>query len=281
MKIIDIKLSEQYPFLAGNSDAVVTAYLQEDIVHPAYMDDFRRPALLICPGGSYQWCTPREAEPIAMAFAPMGFNCFILRYSVIPHTWPTPLRELAAAVDLLHKNADAWNLDPDKIVLSGFSAGGHLAAAYCTRRDLPEIRSVIEARPVRAALLGYPAISILKKDPDVDMTAVCKLLGIDELTDEQIEKFAFERHVSKELTPPTFLWHTAADEVVPVDNSLRYASALAEKEIPFELHIFPYGRHGLATSDRQTNRDHHASDHLHVHQWIPLAQSWLEQTLGL
>ena len=277
MRIIQIDLSKQYPFLAGDSDAVLTAYLQQDIVDSEYMDVFRRPALLICPGGAYRWCSSREAEPVALAFAPLGFNCFVLRYSVAPRRWPTALREVAAAVDIIHQNAEPWNIDAGKIAICGFSAGGHLAASYCTGRDLAEITSVIEPKPVQAAVLSYPVITA--KEQLRHLGSFQELLGIQELTPELEEKFSLERHVDAKLTPPTFLWHTAADGSVPVENSLLYAQALAQKDIPFELPIFPAGRHGLATSDRQTLRDYAAPEHLRVSQWVPLAQNWLKQTM--
>ena len=280
MRVLEFNLPEKYPFLAIGSQASLTAYLQQDqdMSDSDIMEKFLRPTLLICPGGGYRRCSLREGEPIAIAFASLGFNCFVLNYSVVPHTWPSALLEVAAAIDLIHQNAEDWNIDISKIVLSGFSAGGHLAASYCTQRNLNEITSLIEPKPVQAALLGYPVISAKENIRHTD--SFLHLLGTDSLTQPQIEKFSLELHVDPALTPPTFLWHTASDALVSAENSLLYAQALVRNHVPVELHIFQNGIHGLATSDRQTLRSFDTPNHLHVNQWISLAHSWLSRVCG-
>jgi len=281
MEVLHIDLSSQYSFLAdGGSDAELIAYLQQDVYDSSYVDVTPRPALVICPGGGFLFCSLREAEPVALSFMPLRFNCFVLRYSVMPHKWPLALQEMAAAIDLIYRNAKEWNIDTDKIVLSGFSAGGYLAASYCTRRNLEEITSVIEPKPVRAALLGYPVITA-REDFRARGGSIQHLLGVKKLTSEHVEKFSLERHVSRELTPPSFIWHTAADDMVPVENSLLYARALAQHQVPFELHVFPEGGHGIATGDCQTVRDADLPVHVHVSQWVSLAQAWLKQMLDI
>lgn len=278
MEVTKYQLSDLYPFLGG-SDGVLTAWLQHDIDDPRHMDPQPRPALLILPGGGYGHCSPREGEPVAIAFGPLGFNCFVLNYSVAPHCWPLALREVAAAVDLICQNAKKWNIDTDRIVLCGFSAGGHLAASYCTRRELPAITAVISPKPVRAALLGYPVITA---DPALRHSgSFLNLLGTGEISPADEEKFSLENHVRAGLTPPTFLWHAADDPSVPVENSLLYARALSREKIPFELHIFPAGGHGASTCDRQTIRDYALPEYIHLRQWIPLAQQWLKQVLDI
>ena len=100
-----------------------------------------------------------------------------------------------------------------------------------------------------------------------------------EVSSRSIEAFSLERHVRKGITPPTFLWHTAADGSVPVENSLLYASALSREKIPFALHIFPEGGHGLATADKRTVEE--SALNPQVGQWIGLAKVWIKDLLGL
>lgn len=117
----------------GNSsvDPTLTVYLPDLMVEMGRKGQ-RRPCLLICPGGAYGWCSQREAEPVAVHFLPEGFNVFVLNYSVAPSRFPTQLREVAAAMELIYRNAEDWSCDVNRIAIMGFSAGGHLAAHYST-----------------------------------------------------------------------------------------------------------------------------------------------------
>ena len=209
---------------------------------------------------------------MALHFLPEGYNVFVLTYSVAPHRFPTQLREVAAAMELIHANADKWNCDVTKIAIMGFSAGGHLAAHYTTQYDCAEVREVFpQSKAVNASVLSYPVITA-----DWSFThqgSMLNLLG-HQPTEEDVPKFSNEKNV-REDNAPTFLWHTVADETVPVKNSIVYAAALAEKNIPFELHIYPYGDHGLATADSQTcdNVDVHVQ---HVSAWLSSLKTWLK-----
>lgn len=136
-----------------------------DLYLPFNMDeinrqDQKRPRVIVCPGGAYAFCSQREAEPIALQFLPLGFNAFVLTYSTAPHAFPTQLCEVAATIELIHKNQDKWNCDPNKIVIIGFSAGGHLAAHHSTMYDCKEVRAVFpESKPVSVTVLSYPVIT--------------------------------------------------------------------------------------------------------------------------
>ena len=218
----------------------------------------------------------REAEPIAFHFLPEGFNVFVLLYSVAPHHYPAQQCEAAALIELINQNADIWHCDTGRIVLMGFSAGGHLAAQYATSYDSSTIRTVIpNSKPVQATVLGYPVITADPKwTHQISMTA---LTGKAHCSSEDLYLFSCEKHVRAD-TPPTFLWHTAEDECVPVMNSLLYSQALAANHVPFELHVFPQGEHGLSTSDRQTI--HNAGEvHQYDHIWLDCVKSWLNVTL--
>jgi len=211
-----------------------------------------RPGVLVLPGGGYRGCSDREAEPIAMAFLVQGYHAFVLRYSLNENAkFPRPLQDAEEALEVIRNQAEEWGLDPQKIAVCGFSAGGHLAAALGTMGRLRP-NAVILAYPCildsMSAILPYPIPSLEKKvDP---------------------------------LTPPTFIFATSSDELVPVENSLQFAVALDEARIPFELHIFQDGVHGLALAKPHTSSGWGKFVDPQAEKWIDLCISWLEKVLG-
>ena len=211
-----------------------------------------RPAIVICPGGAYAFTSDREAEPIALRFLDLGFQTFVLRYSVAPNTaFPGALLELAASVALVRDHAEEWGIDPDKIFVCGFSAGGHLAASLGVFWDrefvAPSLgRAAADVRP-NGMVLGYPVISATQFIDTESIENV--LLGND--TEETRALVSLEKQVTAD-TPPAFIWHTAADDNVAVENSLMFAAALRENDVPFALHIVPDGRHGLSLAQAET-----------------------------
>ena len=275
MKNFEIHLKDHFPFLGEDGrDPVATAYLPYNMVEMNRQDDLR-PCLVVCPGGGYHFCSEREAEVIGLQFLPEGFNVFVLEYSVDPHRFPTQLREIAALMELIHCNSKEWNCDTGKIAIVGFSAGGHLACHYSNAYDWPEVREVFpESKGVNAAILSYPVISA--DASFAHLGSFRHLTGHEELTDADVARFSCENMVT-EKTPPTFLWHTAEDAVVPVKNSLVYAQALAAKGVPFSLHVYPWGRHGFATVDEQTNvAERLRPETVLAAQWLPDVKAWLK-----
>ncbi len=273
MKYEVVDLKNRFPFLGEeNRDPSVTLYLPDPITE-MNRENWKRPCLVICPGGGYGMVSQREGEPIAMRFLPLGYNVFVIHYSVAPNHFPTQLREVAAVMELIYENADAWLCDTQRVAILGFSAGGHLAAHYSTCYDIPEVRQVFpESKPVQASVLCYPVISA---DPiSGHLGSFRNLLGVENLTMEQEDAFSCDRRVT-EKTPPAFLWHTAEDNVVPVANSLVYARALADHKIPFSLHIYPFGQHGLSTVDGETNEDLPPQIRV-AGDWLQQAHSWLK-----
>lgn len=271
-----LHLTDHFPELGEEScEATLTAYLPDNLTEMG-RDNEVRPCLLICPGGAYLKCSQREAEPIALNFLPEGYNVFVLIYSSAPRRYPTHLREAAAAMELIYKNAAEWHCDTARIAIMGFSAGGHLAANYSTAYDCPEVREIFpESRPVQASILCYPVITA---DPAwTHLGSFDELTGKTERTPEEIQKFSCDRHVTP-ATPPAFLWHTAEDACVPVMNSLLYAQALAANKVPFELHVYPHGDHGLSTCDA-TSLDHVLPEHEYDHAWLDCVKKWLRVTL--
>ena len=246
-----IELKDRFPFLGEEGkNPNVTVYLPDPMSEMG-RNDWKRPCLVICPGGGYGMCSQREAEPIAFHFLPRGYNVFVIRYSVAPYRFPAQLREIAALMELIYENAEQWHCDTSRVAILGFSAGGHLAAHYSTCYDIPEVREAFpDSKPVQASILCYPVITA---DPKVaHLGSFHNLLGVEELTQEQEERFSCDLCVT-EKTPPAFLWHTADDNLVPVANTLRYAEALSRFQIPFAVRIYPFGWHGLATVDDETN----------------------------
>ncbi len=272
MRCFTVSLKEHFAFLNG-SEAVLEAYLPYNMTEMC-REHQRRPCVLICPGGGYAMCSQREAEPVALQYLKEGYNTFVLWYTVAPKHFPHALREVAASVELIHRNAEAWNCDESLVAILGFSAGGHLAALYSNAYDWPEVREVLpESKPVQASVLCYPVISA---DPAVaHMGSFECLLGHLPLTAEETERFSCDRLV-RDTTPPAFLWHTSEDNCVPVQNSLRYATALADHHVPFELHIFPYGYHGMSICTRETLDGEITPGMQHAQRWVEESCRWLK-----
>ena len=269
----EIHLKELYPFLAEGGedvDPVLEVMVQIQAL------DVKRPAVIVCPGGGYAMRCSREAEPIALEYMADGANGFVLQYSVSPARYPQQLLEVAAAVDYISKNADELNIDPEKIAILGFSAGGHVAASYCTMYNREEVQKHIKARPVNASILCYAVISALV--PTHHGSFQC-LSGCEELTDEQKEYFSCEKHILKD-TPPTFLWAASDDTCVPVCNTYAYAYALSQHKIPAEVHVYPTGNHGIASCKFGTCDKYDENQYKYDSQWTKLSRRWLKRVFN-
>ena len=275
MRNFVIHLKDYFPCLGEEGrDPYVTAYLPYNMKEMG-REAWKRPCMVVIPGGGYHLCSEREAEAVGMHFLPEGYNVFVLEYSVEIHRFPCQLREVAAVLELIHSHSDDWNCDPERVAILGFSAGGHLACHYSNACDCPEVRQVFpESKPVQAAILSYPVISA---DPAFSHKGSFRYLtGREEPTAEDLEKFSCDKLVTPQ-TPPTFVWHTASDPVVPVNNSLVYAQALDRNKVPFALHIYPKGPHGLSTSDLQTNTPERLGPAVHLTaRWLPDVKEWLK-----
>ena len=276
MRYEQIHLKDKFPALGKDGcDPLLSVYLQDNLTEMG-RDDNRRPCMIVCPGGAYQYCSQRESEPIVLEFLPAGYQVFLLNYSVAPHTYPTQLREVAAVLELIYEHAADWHCDTNKVAIIGFSAGGHLAAHYSTSYDCEAVRAMFpESKPVQASVLSYPVISA--EPAHRHEGSFQNLVGYAPETQADIDAFSCDKLVS-EKTPPAFLWHTADDATVPVANSLLYAGALSRYKIPMELHIYRHGYHGLATANEQTVEQMDA-EAARVGGWIQLAKQWLEMTL--
>lgn len=231
----------------------------------------KRPAVVICPGGGYEYCSEREAEPVAMRFAAYGIQAFVLRYSCFKK-FPANLLEAAQAVAYVRKNAAKLGVDPDKIMICGFSAGGHLAASLAVHWKKSFITDALggesELYKPNGAVLCYPVITAGEKRHN---GSIVNIAGDDASLRELV---SLEKHVTEDV-PPVFLWHTADDGCVPVENTLMFAAALAEKKISFACHIFESGAHGLALCGDCTasGNEHFNPD---CERWFPMAVDWIK-----
>lgn len=239
----------------------------------------KRPVILMCPGGGYEMTSDREAEPMAMQFLAMGYHVAVLRYSVCPVRYPAALLQVAESVLYLKEHADEYHIDPEKIVVQGCSAGGHLAANYGIAWNSPFLTKLMgmendpERLCVAGLLLCYPVITSGEKAHEESFR---NLLG--EQYEEKKEELSLENQVTPD-TPPTFLWHTATDETVPVENSLYFFQACLQQGVSAELHIYPVGGHGLSLANEETCRANGIGVQKECQSWISLAQTWLEEIL--
>jgi acetyl esterase/lipase len=201
-------------------------------------------AVIICPGGGYSRRAEHEGAPVATWLNGLGLAAFLLDYRVAPHRHPTPLRDAQRAIRLVRHQADSLNIRADRVAILGFSAGGHLAATAGTNFDSgdPEARDPVHRMSSRPDLLVlcYPVISF---GPFAHVGSMWNLLGDDPSADLR-RQLSAETNVTR-ATPPTFLWHTADDPAVSVEHSLAFAAALHRNGVPFSLHVYPTGAHGL------------------------------------
>lgn len=230
--------------------ATLTGYVQDP--SPELRNAGIRPAALILPGGGYEFCSDREAEPVAFAYLAEGYNAFVLRYTAgKDHPFAKAFQDAQAALAYVRGHAGDLNVDPHKVVAVGFSAGGHLAASLGTLApDKPDV-----------LVLGYPVMigeHVAHLDPLIP--------GVDEAVTEQ--------------TPPTFLFATSNDGVVPAENSLVFALALARHGIAFETHVYVSGEHGLSLAKPLTANGKTGLVEPAVADWFPDSVRFLRRFVG-
>ena len=229
--------------------------------------DWKRPAVIVVPGGGYGMCSKREAETVAAAFLARGFQTFILTYTTVGDgvAYPEQLLELAAAFDYVRKNAEEYSVNPEEVFAVGFSAGGHLVANLsCEHMRIEELYGKpLDCKPT-AVGLSYPVIyntghigsyiNLTANLPEEEREGVINRLCLDELVTQD--------------TPPAFIWSTFEDSVVTCENALRYATALKKANVRFALHVYPFGEHGLSTSDREISCMYSAEGTACANGWV-------------
>lgn len=250
---------------------------------PYLLDNFeeidmarRRPLIIILPGGGYHFRSRREAEPVAARLLGLGLSCLIAEYAVAPERFPAALLQVLRTIAYAREHAEEWHIDPDKIIVMGFSAGGHLAGSAGVFWSRPHYAGKIGLEPEQVKPNGlalcYPVVTA---GPFAHEGSMENLLGDD--------LYVFGPTVSLEKqansqVPPTFIWHTWDDETVPVENSLMLATALRKLEVPTALHIFSKGVHGISLSDDQVyGPEGMKNARADCAKWVDLFNDWLRQ----
>lgn len=281
-EVIDVKI-------AHSVQATLTIYAHED--YPEVYGERKRPMIVICPGGGYEHVSPREGEPIALQFMTTGAHAAVLRYDVSGQgaEFPQHLLELAASVAYVRKHAAEYCIDPDKILVAGFSAGGHLAASlgcFWKEKWLEEMMQAEAGATMKdyhpnGEILAYPVIT---SGEFAHRGSFVKIMGSEAeqgyaplgLTAKELEeKLSLENQVTSDF-PQTFMWHTFEDGAVPLENSLFFAEALRKAGVNFEYHVFPHGGHGYALATKETAMKEGKEINAQCAQWIDLFKNWMK-----
>lgn len=262
-----IDLKEVFP--EALADAPATQLVEYAPGLSPEIKDFARPAMIVFPGGGYCHLSDRENEPVALEYLAKGFHVFVLRYALNPAHYPVQLLQSAAAVRYIRSNARELRVDPAKISVVGFSAGGHCAAMIATMSDEREILKAFGAKQGEltpdAAVLCYAVL--------VDRVGHETSFDVISGGDAAVRKYlSLDQRVTAH-TPPCFLFHTFADGAVDIRNSLIFAGALKEKGVSAELFIPEDGPHGLSVADRRVMPGNYESYD------FPKAVPWLDRSV--
>lgn len=247
---------ETMPYALEDNDFIPTIE-----AYPAESDG----AVVIFPGGGYFNRAPHEGAGYAKWLQSQGVTAFVVEYRTAPYKHPAEISDAMRAVRFVRHYADIYRINKNKIAVMGSSAGGHLIGLLSVHYDkkMYEPTDEIDKESCRpdASIFCYPVIDMGNYRHDGSRQ---NLLG-SRPTFEETEFMSLQKQVTKD-TPQAFLWHTANDNCVPIENSLMYAAALAKVNVPFELHVYPYGPHGLGL----------ANDNPHVAQWQDALSNWLK-----
>jgi acetyl esterase/lipase len=239
----------------------------------------KRPAVIMCPGGAYWMRSDREAEPVALHLMAADICVFLIEYAVQPAVYPLAVTQLAAAVAYVRDHADKYHVKADKISVMGYSAGGHLAASLGVRWQEPWLSERLGRTPAdiqpNGMVLCYPVITT---GPFAHIESMENITGCKRDKPSSLwEHLSLEKQVSAD-TPPTCLWHTVEDPNVPVENSLLFATALRAHHVPFELHIYQKGGHGLSLGNKEVEcKATRYPNQPNIRSWIRLLRTWLER----
>jgi len=229
--------------------------------------------MIICPGGGYSGLAAHEGEGYAHWLNQQGIAAFVLKYRLGSggYRHPRMLEDAARAMRMVRFHAAEWKLDPKRLGIIGSSAGGHLTSTLLTHFDAGQAEAAdpidrVSCRPY----LGVLCYAVITMGDETHKGSRDNLLGKNP-SPELIKELSNQLHVSQE-TPPCFLFHTSEDKAVPVENSLDFAAALRRAKVPFELHIYEHGAHGLGLGTRSLH-----PDPAEMHPWTRECQRWLKE----
>ena len=239
----------------------------------------KRPAIIILPGGAFTFLSETEAEPVALTFAKEGFHTFVLYYSVGDYSvFPNPLDDVSKAIWEVRRNADEWGIEPDQIALMGFSAGACISAMSATQWNTPGLSQRLgipeEGIKPNAAVIGYGA-SLLSTIFDNTETEELIVPQPGKITADRTPEVDVVNYVGPH-TPPMFFWHNRYDKYVPVINPIMMAEKMSRHKLPFELHIFQSGEHGMSVSNILSSPSGERIDGS-VGLWVQLCSMWLKK----
>ena len=266
--------AEEYDLNVSDDEFKVKGYWLDQI------DDFGQtvdyPVVIICPGGGFTFHSEREEEPIALRFNSFGMHAVVLEYKLIDKTpvYPIALQELAKTIDWINQQSDSKHIDKEKIILAGFSAGGHLVAAYNGIGTDMKLRQKYQLDQYsgmhKAVILGYPVIDMTVKGSFPDDDKILHSISEDK------SLWQAQSLVNKN-SKPAFVWQTRTDDLVYVINSLMYVEQMVKFGLPAEYHMFGSGIHGLALGTyvtKKPGKDKYLN--AWTSKWIDLALNWLE-----
>lgn len=239
-------------------------------VYPPAADKNTGAAVVICPGGGYGILAyDHEGHQLAEWYRSMGVTGVVLQYRLAPrYRHPSPLQDVQRAIRTVRARATEWKVDPQRVGVMGFSAGGHLASTVSTHYDTGNKDSAdpVEKESCRPSfsVLGYPVINLVESWAHKGSGK--NLLG-DKATEDQLKDLSNDAQVTKD-TPPAFLFHTSEDRGVPAENSIAYYSALLKNGVPAELHIYQWGPHGVGMAPGEPA----------VESWTEQLHGWLRQS---
>ncbi|MBO4354241.1 MAG: alpha/beta hydrolase [Clostridia bacterium] len=275
-----IKLKQLYPALTHECELhVYCCETANDAETKKY------PAMIICPGGGYSMCAKCEGEPIMTSFFAAGVQCFILRYTAVSEDntarYPTQHLQLAAAFDYVRENADKYRIDKNAVGLIGFSAGGHLAGSFAaglwyTENYAETLGVKRENLRPNASALGYPVLTFVGP---TNLWTVKNLLG-DKKDDQAMKERLSYENIVGEHTPPTYIWHTCTDDIVPIEGTIIAMGALSKNKVPFTVHVFPEGGHGLSRATRLMGDGVSKIPPAYIASWMNECVAWFLRTVG-
>lgn len=266
-----------HEYFGNVPDAEVTLYIPD--VSEEIDTKIQFPCAVICPGGGYSWTSDREAEPCALRLLGNGIAAAVVRYSCGGPHYPTQVLQILATITYLRRNSALLHINPEKIAVMGFSAGGHVACTaglFWQEKAFEKALGIAygEDRP-NGMVLCYPVITSGKYAHEDSFKC---LLG-ENPPSELLEKMSLEKQVT-ENAPQAFIWHTFEDGLVPVENSLLLAAALREKGIPMEMHIYPRGHHGMSLCDETVNKPQDIYDAVeYCAEWVKHCIRWIKEIM--